>query len=85
MTETHYELARCKAGKSFSIKIEEGTSLIMIDGIGSLTVEADIKHVGSPQANLVWMKDHLDNCHSCYGHTNTCFLFNYIRGKNIKW
>jgi len=85
MSETHYDLARCQAGKPFSVNVEEGSGLIKVDGLGSLHVGADIEHIGSAQANLAWMKDHLDNCNACYGNTGTCFLFNYTRGKNTSW
>lgn len=85
MTETHRDLARCKQGKAFRVEVTEGTGIIKVDGIGSLAVEADIAHLGNPVANLNWMKDHLDACNSCYGHTNTCFLYNYTRGKNTQW
>lgn len=85
MAITHYELAKCKQGKAFSVRVEEGSGLIKVDGIGSLPVEADIEHLGSAHTNITWMKDHLDNCNACYGHSSTCFLYNYTRGQNIEW
>ena len=69
-------IATCKAGASFKVEATD-RNVVQVNGIGSLPIDAEVDHLGSPIRNADQIADYIDKCYFCYGQRSLCFLYNY--------